>query len=83
MSLTLEATEPLVIDAEVARWTADDGSGATLAVAFRDLDVQQEDLIQDALLKALEALNDPMSGVRGPIVEGQNVIAFRRPKPSR
>src|SRR5262245_478376 len=63
ISLMFEDAEPLVINVEPVRWTPDEGEGATLAVAFHDLSAHQEDLIQDALLKALEALNGAASGV--------------------
>jgi hypothetical protein len=83
MFLMLEGAQPLVLDAEVVRWTADDGKGATLAVAFRNLDGEQEDRIQDALLKALEALNGPKSGIRGPIVDNQDGAALGRRERTR
>src|SRR6266481_5794442 len=55
LSLLFEGDEPLVIEAELVRWSRDEGSSGTLAVAFHDLSAGQEDLIQDVLLKALEA----------------------------
>ncbi len=64
MSLLVEGADPLTIDAEAVRWMPDVGDGATLAVAFRNLNVEQEDRIQEALLQGLEALNVPESGVR-------------------
>src|SRR5262245_49604230 len=63
LSLLFEGAEPLLIDAELVRWNRDDESRGTLAVAFHDLSARQEDRIQDALLKALEKLNGPASGV--------------------
>jgi len=79
----LEGDDPLVIDAELARWNPDDESGGTLAVAFRDLSAHQEDLIQDALLKALETLNGPTSGVRGPAAGKHDVDDPRRLRKTR
>jgi hypothetical protein len=78
VSLIFERGEPLAIDAEPVRWNPDDGFGATLAVAFNDLSAHQEDVIQDALLTALEALNGPSSGVRGPAANEPDAVAPRR-----
>jgi hypothetical protein len=78
LSLLFERGEPLAIDAEPVRRNPDDGFGATLAVAFDDLSAQQEDVIQDALLNALEALNGPSSGVRGPAANARESAAPRR-----
>ena len=83
MVLILEEGEPFVIDVELIRWGCDEGSSGTLAVAFRDLSAHQEDLIQDALLKAIETLNGPRSGVRGPAADEEPPEAARNLRRTR
>jgi hypothetical protein len=64
LSLLFDGADPLLIEAELVRWNRDEESSGTLAVVFHNLSARQEDAIQDALLKALETLNGPASGVR-------------------
>ncbi len=64
MVLYLEGSDPLVIDARLAPRKARDGSDRGFAVAFQNLNAVQEDVIQDAILSALELLNGPDSRVR-------------------
>jgi len=62
--LYLKGSAPLVVDAETVRQEQDGASSSGTAIAFRRLTAVQEDIIQDAILNALEALNGPDSGVR-------------------
>ena len=63
LALYLGGNEPLLIDAEPVRHKRRAGTGSALAVAFRSLTPVEEDVIQDAILRALEGLNGPTSGV--------------------
>jgi hypothetical protein len=64
MTLHLQGSASIVVDADLVRHIQQDEFGLALAVAFRGLTARQEDVIQDAILKAVEALNGPKSAVR-------------------
>src|SRR5260370_36276812 len=64
MALYLRCSAPLLVDAELVRRKPQSATGAGSAVAFRYLRAVQEDVLQDAIPNALEALDRPDSGVR-------------------
>src|SRR5262245_22625569 len=55
--LYLRGCEPLLVDAEPVRQKRVGTSSSGIAIAFRHLTTTQEDVIQDAILNALETLN--------------------------
>jgi hypothetical protein len=72
LALYLGGNEPLIIDAEPVRHKRRARPGSALAVAFRSLTPVEEDVIQDAILKALEGLNGPSSGVHAVDVDEES-----------
>ena len=82
MALHLRCSAPLLLDAELVRRKPNSGLGSGYAVAFRQLTAAQEDVIQDAILNALEELNAPDSGVRRRVDDG-SVDPLASPRPTR
>jgi hypothetical protein len=78
--LHLRGFEPILVDAAPVRQSREGGSASAIAVAFRRLTPVQEDIIQDAILKALEALNGPASGVRARGAGDPSLGAAAQPK---
>jgi hypothetical protein len=74
MALYLRSRAPLLVDAELVRRKPHDASGSGYAVAFRDLTATQEDVIQDAILNELEALNAPDSEVRRRVSDDDGAV---------
>ena len=80
MALYLRCSAPLLVDAELVRRKPGNTSGSGTAIAFRHLTAAQEDLIQDAILDGLEALNGPDSGVRRRVGDDESVNPMDPPK---
>jgi PilZ domain len=83
LALYIGGNEPLVIDADLVRQKTRAGSGSAFAVTFRDLTPVEEDVIQDAILRALEGFNGPSSGVRGVDVDQGSADLLAGDNPTR
>ncbi len=64
LTLHLADDNRLAIEALVVREAPEQGFGSAFAIAFRNLTAQDEDVLQDVILSAVELLNAPGSESR-------------------